>query len=160
MVEYVQEYEHLRRIFEQLPNIDFPIMTYWEPEMPSWFYSSVARNSELYLPPAQCKINKKKNLNECSSLLKDGDKCCVSRVMSVSMHHRVNRVFESLKSAHKFGCTIVQTCQCFVWKKTNFSALGGPEVAIFGPYDLHPMHCNVLACLNLYDSVAPPGGQI
>ena len=157
MVEYVQEYEHLRRIFEQLPNIDFPIMTYWEPEMPSWFYSSVARNSELYLPPAQCKINKKKNLNECSSLLKDGDKCCVSRVMSVSMHHRVNRVFESLKSAHKFGCTIVQTCQCFVWKKL----ISQPWVVQKSP-SLAQM--TFIQCTSMsehkFDSVAPPGCQI
>ena len=25
---------------------------------------------------------------------------------------------------HKFGCTVNRTCQCFVWKKTHFSALG------------------------------------
>ena len=42
-----------------------------------------------------------------------------------------------------FVCTIIRTCQCFVWKKTHFPALVGPEVAIFGRDDFDPLYFDV-----------------
>ena len=48
-----------------------------------------------------------------------------------------------------FGCTIVLTWQ-FCLKKTHFSALGGPEVAIFGRYDLGSFKHFVFAYLCVF----------
>ena len=48
-----------------------------------------------------------------------------------------------------FGCTIVLTWQ-FCLKKNHFSALGGPEVAIFGRYDLGSFKHFVFAYLCVF----------